>query len=130
MPPTPIIHRLRLEPFQNAVVLVAQRSQVHLKRGDQRPSLSAMLYDPNGDPQPLSGSTVAFRMVDALTRETIIDDAPATIVSPGSSLVRYDWAAADTERVGEFDAWFVEDDGSGKPQSFPNDDAIRVVVEP
>ena len=92
-----------------------------LKAHDRLPSISATL---NVDLSP-AGTVVKFIMLAANTDGTPKSGAtptvnsPAVVVSTGvSSVVRYDWAAADTATAGSYVAeWQATI--NGKPQTFP-----------
>lgn len=97
--------------------------------GDTAPSLAATLEDGTGAPVSLVGVVeVRFRMRSVALDVTVVD-AVATVVTPASGAVRYDWQAADTIVPGRYQARFRADFGGGQIQSFPNEeDFIDVLI--
>ena len=100
-----------------------------LKVGNRLPSLVANLFAPDGTPASLPG-TVTFRMREVFSRVVRVAAGPVTIQNPATASVRYEWAASDTTKAAEYEAWFDHTDGSGRVESFPNEGAMRVRVEP
>ena len=100
-----------------------------LKVGNRLPSLVANLFAPDGVPASLPG-TVTFRMREVFTRLTKIAAGPVTIEDPATASVRYEWAAADTNTPAEYEGHFDHTDLSGRVETFPNQGAIRIRIEP
>ena len=87
-------------------------------QGDLLPAISAQLVDENGDPVDLTDATCKFHMSKG---GVVKVDAAATIVTPATGIVRYDWVTADTDEAGEYDAeWEVTYTTGTKPLTFPN----------
>ena len=110
-------------------------SDFKIKRGDRLPALTATLKDAAG-PVDLQGSTVKFFMRGVYSSALEVDGV-ATIVQVGNGSdgskgkVRYDWALADTDTVGDYFAEFEVTFSDGKKLTFPNgDDYLEVSVEP
>ena len=93
----------------------------YIKRNDTKPSLSAILSQ-DGSAVDITGATVNFHMGD------IIDTA-AVIVNAATGSVRYDWAAVDTEKAGEFSAEFEVTFSDGKIETFPNVGYLRINID-
>jgi hypothetical protein len=99
-----------------------------MKRGDRMPSLKATLGFVEGTNADLTGCTVRFLMRGLRARGLKVA-ADAVVVSPKGGVVRYDWAAGDTDTsgvwLGEFE---VTETSSGRKQSFPNNGYLSVVI--
>lgn len=95
-------------------------NEFHLKRGDRRPYLRATLQDADGVAINLataSGVTLRMRLPGS---ETLKVDEDATISDSANGVVEYQWASADVDTVGTYEAEFVVDWGSGVVQTVPN----------
>ena len=99
----------------------------NLKQNDTSPSIQTSLLDGNGLPVDISGNLgVTFHMRNS--EGTVIINTAATVVTPGSGIVRYDWDAADTATAGTFQAEFEVTYPGGTIETFPNDGYIRVEI--
>jgi hypothetical protein len=76
---------------------------VHYKDNRQPPLTGQILTD--GLPVNLTGATVKLQM-RAVSSATLKVDAAATIDTPASGLVHYDWAALDVDTEGFYVAWW------------------------
>lgn len=123
--------RFRATFAQNRLVIPVGLLSTTLKVGDRRPFFRAQLYDPQGNAMNLTGLTVVFRMRPKLNRRALtIDDQSMNVIAPATDgIVEYQWASADTDEEGEFDAWVVVDHGSSVLESFPNCGSHSVRVE-
>jgi hypothetical protein len=75
-------------------------------QGDNRPNLIGTLtYPTTGDPVDLTGCTVVFQMRKENDRRYTVN-ALATVISPLTGQVRYDWSANDLAVPGEYQAQF------------------------
>jgi hypothetical protein len=84
-----------------------------IKANDRLPSIQATL---SADLTTATGVNFIMKSVQG---NTIKVNAAATIVTPASGVVRYDWIAADTATPGSYQAeWQVTWTG-GKKQTFP-----------
>lgn len=90
-----------------------------IKTGDRGPSITATLTDQAGVAVNLTGATVRFVMTNNETGVVKVA-AAATVVTPASGIVRYDWASADTDTPGLFDGEFEVTFSGPVVQSFPN----------
>lgn len=98
----------------------------YIKQGNLLPILDATLYDGVGVVD-LTSAGVNFVMKDPATG-TVKVNAACTIVSATGGHVQYVWAGTDTNTAlvyqGEFQVTFA----SGKIETFPNDEYLRIVV--
>lgn len=98
----------------------------YLKVNDTSP---AMLYYLLPKTTDLTGATVQFSMKTAPGGVAKINKASAVVVTPtGNPAVRYDWQAANVDTEGEFDAEFLVTYSSGKKETFPNSEFIKVII--
>lgn len=102
--------------------------QFLMKRGDTAPSLRATLRNPDGTAVDLTGATVRFLMRDRISGASRVT-ASASLVTPASGIVQYDWQAADTSTAGTCDAEFEVTFASGKIETFPNSGFFQVVLQ-
>lgn|SRR3990167_2435230 len=99
----------------------------YIKRNDTSPALQVTLKDGDGVAVNVTGATVVFHMVDSVTRAVKVN-AAATIVTAASGIVKYSWAAADTNAEGTFEAEFQVTFASGLVETYPNGEHITVRV--
>ena len=119
---------LSADRSRNAVG-TAQGEPLSIKVGSLAPSLVANLFNPDGTPFSITG-TVTFRMREFFSRVEKIAAGVVQVEDPGEARVRYDWQTGDTDTGAEYEAWFDHTDGAGRAQSFPNQGAFTVRVEP
>lgn len=72
----------------------------------------------NGTAVNLTGSSVTFSMRNSESAAMKVTGASATVVTPASGTVRYDWTADDVDTVGDFECWWTVVT-SGKNQDTP-----------
>lgn len=101
----------------------------NIKQGDRLPGLTVQLLDSTGQPLNVAGKTVAFRMRPATGGALKVTSGSCTIVDGARGLVRYPWAAADTDTLGDFDAEFIVTD-AGLVQTIPSSGYVTVRVGP
>ena len=101
----------------------------YIKRGDTKRSIQATLTDCDGVVVDLTAaSSVKFIMKQSTASGTPKVSAPATIVTPGSGVVRYDWAGTDTDTTGKYHAeWEVTWPGP-KLDTYPSDGYNQIVI--
>lgn len=91
-----------------------------IKANDRKPSITATLGFEGGGSPDLTDATVQFIMRAAdPTVGTVKVKSSAVIVTPETGVVRYDWAAGDTDIPGEYHAEWEVTFADGLPQTFP-----------
>lgn len=98
----------------------------YMKQNDTQPKMLASLKDGDENAINLTGSSVRFHMRNLAG--SLVVDAAASIVTPLTGLVRYDWQPADTATVGSYQAEFEVTYGDGSIETFPNNGYIRVQI--
>lgn len=101
-------------------------STFYMKQNDTQPRMLATLQDGDEVAINLTGASVRFHM--RTLAGTLKTDAAATIVTAASGIVRYDWAAADTDTVGTYQAEFEVTYPDATVETFPNSGYIRVEI--
>lgn len=99
----------------------------YIKQNDTSPAMLATLQDANGTAINLTGASVRFHMRTIGSTQTVVD-AAATVVTPLSGIVRYNWIAADTDTIGSYQAEFEVTYADASIETFPNDGYIRVEI--
>lgn len=98
----------------------------YVKQNDTSPAMLATLQDAEGNAVNLTGATVRFHMRSVGGNPVV--DAAATIVTPLSGIVRYNWVAADTDTAGTYQAEFEVTYADASIETFPNDGYIVVQI--
>ena len=98
----------------------------HIARNDTAPPIEATLTDADGVPVNLTSATVRFHMRDS--SQTVKVNALATIVTPSAGLVRYNWAAVDTNQSGRFEAQWQVTFADTTIRTFPSPGRTVVIV--
>jgi hypothetical protein len=89
-----------------------------IKANDRLPSIQATLSS-GGSALNLATATAVKFIMKTAVGSTIKVNSAATIVTPADGVVRYDWAAIDTDTPGEYVAeWEITWTG-GKKQTVP-----------
>lgn len=102
-----------------------------VKQGDLLPSIEAVLLNPDNTPLNLATATsVLFRMRKRGGSGAAKVSAAATIVTPTTGLVRYNWSATDTDTVGEYFVEWVVTFPTALPVTYPGNGWDLVTVTP
>lgn len=89
-----------------------------IKSFDRLPSIQATLSSAGGPINLTTATAVRFIMRPAAGGAVKVN-APAVIVTPASGVVRYDWAANDTNLAGSYQAEWSVTWADGKQQTVP-----------
>lgn len=101
--------------------------QFFLKRGDLGRSIRYTLQAPDGSAIDLTGASVRFLMSNHETGASVVA-AAATIVTPTSGIVQYDWQANDVLAAGIFDGEFEVTYPDSRTETFPNYSYIEIII--
>lgn len=99
-----------------------------IKQSDTSPSIRATLQDADGNPINLTGSTVRFHMKSL--EGTVVVDSLATITTPLSGVITYDWLTTDTDTAGTYFAEFEVTYADSSVETFPNTGNLAIIITP
>lgn len=99
----------------------------YLKQNDTKPSIQATLKNADGTAIDLTDATVDFHM--SLNGVNVVD-AAAVVVTALSGIVRYDWAAADTDTPGTYDIEWEITFVDASIRTVPNSRHDKLVIYP
>jgi len=85
----------------------------HIQENLTLPKICAVLRDGAGDPLNLAASTVTFSMRAWDDNAMKVSAQAATIVVPAAGSVEYQFAASETNEVGDYWGWFEVTSASG-----------------
>lgn len=101
-----------------------------IKQNDLLPPLRATLLGADGLPRDLTTATgveIHVKQPDG----TLLFDRPVTVIEDAvAGLVRYDWQTGDTATPGLHTAEFEATFPGAKPETYPNDRHILVLITP
>jgi len=100
-----------------------------IKAGDTSPAIQGTLERPAGTPINLTGASVVFVM---RKRGADVDtvNAAASLVTPASGVVKYEWQTGDTDDAGTYDAEWKVTFADGTIERVPNTKAQSIKVVP
>jgi hypothetical protein len=100
-------------------------------RGQTAPVLRGTVERENDATYDISAASAVFRMWDAYSREVIIDDAAATVIS--ATKLQYEFTALDTATPGDYEGVFIITYPDGSTEVAPggaygDPDAIPITI--
>jgi len=99
----------------------------YIKQNDTSPSMLATLQDADAAAVDITAASIRFHMRPIGSSQTTVD-AQAAIVDALAGEIRYDWQAADTAKVGSYQAEFEVTYADSSIETFPNNGYIRVQI--
>lgn len=99
-------------------------SKFYIKQNDTSPSIQITDTRLAGN---LVGASVVFNMRDS-SGTVKVNRSAGAVVDAGAGTIGYDWAAADTDTAGEFEAEFEVTYADTTVETFPNFHHISVVI--
>ena len=101
----------------------------YLKQGNQAPSISATLKQPDGTVEDLSGAATVHVKVKRLGAATLLVDALATIDNAAGGEVSYKLDETETALWGLYLIEWVVDQGTVTEETYPNCGYDDIYVE-
>ena len=99
------------------------------KQNDLANPIQATLKGRTGAVQDLTGAvTVVFSMRLASTGVVKVNRVACVVMVAAAGTVEYRWTGTDTNTVGIYDGEFEVTYGDNKPQTFPSDSYIKIVI--
>lgn len=100
----------------------------HIRQGDRRPYIRAVLTDAAGATVNLTSETVTFTMLDADTEEVIVNAGATTKIDAAGGIVEYAWQTADTDTAGLYLGHWTATDTNGRAMRFPNTGSLIISI--
>jgi hypothetical protein len=98
-----------------------------MKRGDLYPHFRGRVLDGTTGQDLSTAVGVKFIMRDS-SGTVVVDDAAIVEDDDEDGWVRYEWSSGDTDEAGNFDAEVEVEWVSGKPQTFPPDRYVKILI--
>jgi len=99
-----------------------------IKQNDTGPAIQGTLKDADGNVVDVTGASVVFNMRSADDGTVKVNRGVGSVVDGAAGTVKYEWAAADTDTVGTYEAEFEVTYSDGTIETFPNTRYIKVKV--
>lgn len=100
-----------------------------IKKGDRKPALQVKVFNPDGSARDLSSGIASMKFYMGKPGAAVkVNGAAMTAVTLVSGVIEYQWAAGDTDEVGEFRGEVLITDTAGKEETFPKDTYIIVEI--
>ena len=100
-----------------------------MRQHDRLPSITATLRGADGVATDLTGATVRFQ-ANVIGGGANKINAVATVVTPLSGAVQYDWVDADVDTAGTYDFTWEATMASGKKLTYPNGANMTLLIVP
>ena len=101
-------------------------SRFNIKQNDTSPAIQITCLDSDSTAIDVTGASVRFLMRDK--DGTVKVTGVGEVVTPTAGVIKYDWAAADTDTSGGYEAEFEVTYADGTIETFPNVSYIRVTI--
>lgn len=99
-----------------------------IKQNDSKPFLSVTVTQDGSAVDLTDVSVVKFYMITADNQRTQAVSGTGAVSNASGGVIKYEWAAGDTDTPGEYWAEFELEWDTGEKQTIPEDDGLKVII--